>query len=34
MSNDQNNVWYIVSLGLLIYIILYYLIDKGPLTVE
>lgn len=37
MSNDhnnQNNVWYNVSLGFLIYIVLYYLIDKGLLTVE
>lgn len=32
--NNQNSVWYIVSLGFLVYIILYYLIDKGLLTVE
>lgn len=33
-NNKRNNVWYIISLGLLLYIVLYYLIDKGYLTLR
>ncbi len=33
-NNKRNNVWYIISLGLLLYIALYYLLDKGYLTLQ
>lgn len=33
-NNKRNNVWYIISLGLLLYMVLYYLIDKGYLTLQ